>query len=235
MPASSHSSRVGKVMCSEEASSRSVSVAAGLQQERLALGSARSVAHEQARAGDRREGHGGLQLRIIVAAGALIGVGPGMVEDILAVGVGFQIAGHAGGDAACGVLQHEMLRQPAGLPRGRSALFQRVKKGMGDEWVAGARCVRSNPRRARRRPTPTPARRRCARPRARSRRLRLLAGRCSISPIGSKARFLRRSWRRRKAARWPCSASLRTVQVSSGKPNTSRAMPGASAGSALIS
>ena len=85
-----------------------------------------------------REGHGGLQLRIVAAAGALIGVGPGMVEDILAIGVGFQIAGHAGGDAASGVLQDEMLRQPAGSARRRSALFQRVQKGMGGERVGWA-------------------------------------------------------------------------------------------------
>ena len=98
----------------------------GLEQERLALWPARSLAHEQARTGDRGEGHGGLQLRIVAAAGALIGVGPGVIEDIFAIGVGFQIAGHAGGDAASGVLEDEMLRQPAGSARRRSALFQRV-------------------------------------------------------------------------------------------------------------
>ena len=41
-----------------------------LKQDRLALGLAFARAHEQTLAGDRREGDRGLELRIIVAAGA---------------------------------------------------------------------------------------------------------------------------------------------------------------------
>ena len=40
--------------------------------------------NQQPPAGDGRERHGDLKLRVIVEAGALIGVGPAMVEDIFA-------------------------------------------------------------------------------------------------------------------------------------------------------
>ena len=59
----------------------------GLQQECLALGPVRAIAHEQPPTRNRCEGHGGLQLRIVAAARALIGVGPGVIEDIFAVGM----------------------------------------------------------------------------------------------------------------------------------------------------
>ena len=67
----------------------------GLQQDRFALALLRAGPDQQALAGDRREGDGGLQLRIIAAAGALIGVGPAMIEHVLALAVRFEIAGHA--------------------------------------------------------------------------------------------------------------------------------------------
>ena len=52
---------------------------------------ASSVADEQAAAGHGRERHRDLDLRIIVAAGPLIGVGPGMVEDVFALRMGLHI------------------------------------------------------------------------------------------------------------------------------------------------
>ena len=51
------------------------------------------------RPGHRRERHGDLQLGIIVAAGPLVGVGPGMVEDVFALAVGLQVAGRAAATA----------------------------------------------------------------------------------------------------------------------------------------
>ncbi len=67
----------------------------GLQQDRFALALVHAGGHEQAPARDRREGDGGLKLGIIAAAGAHIGVGPAMIEDVLSLAVRLQIAGHA--------------------------------------------------------------------------------------------------------------------------------------------
>ena len=50
----------------------------------------------------RREGHGALQLGIIVAAGPLQRIRPGMVEDIFAIGMAFQIQRHQPVVAAAG-------------------------------------------------------------------------------------------------------------------------------------
>jgi NAD+ synthase (glutamine-hydrolysing) len=69
---------------------------------------------EQARAGDRRERHGDLQLRIVPPAGALIGVGPAPVEHELAPAVRLQIARGGREQAPAGVFQQQVLGQPAG-------------------------------------------------------------------------------------------------------------------------
>ena len=52
-----------------------------------------------------------LQLRIVAAAGALVGIGPAAVEDILALRMRFQIAGHDADD-----LVVESSRSDAGRP-----------------------------------------------------------------------------------------------------------------------
>ena len=57
----------------------------GLEQHRLALDLTFAGADEEALARDGRERDRGLKLRIIAAAGALIGIGPAMVEDIFAL------------------------------------------------------------------------------------------------------------------------------------------------------
>jgi len=64
-----------------------------------------------------------------------------MVEDIFAEGMRFQVARHAARDAPGGIFQDWMLGQPAGALRRRSALFQSVQKGMGDEWVGRPRSI----------------------------------------------------------------------------------------------
>ena len=56
------------------------------------------VADQEARAGRRRERNRALQLRIIAAAGALIGIGPAAVEHVFALRMRFQIAGHDADD-----------------------------------------------------------------------------------------------------------------------------------------
>ncbi len=111
---------------------------AGLQQQRRGLGPILTLAHEQAPARHRGERHGALQLGVIAAAGAEIGVGPAMIEHILPIGVRFQVAGHAGGEPPVLILHEEMLGQPAGLASGGAAVLQRPQKGVSDEWVIRA-------------------------------------------------------------------------------------------------
>src|SRR5262249_9992642 len=111
----------------------------GLEQERLASSALGTIADQEPPAGDGRERHGALQLRIIGAAGAFRGVCPGVVEDIFAEGMRFQVARHASSHCSVGVVEDEMLWQPARLWRSRSALFDGVQKGVRDERVVGAR------------------------------------------------------------------------------------------------
>ncbi len=70
-------------------------------------------AGEQARAGDRCEGHRDLELGIVIAAGTLIGLGPALVEDIFALRVGLHIAGCGAEQGAVGRLRQQMARLPA--------------------------------------------------------------------------------------------------------------------------
>src|SRR6476646_5843337 len=65
-----------------------------LEQERLALAFALAGTHQQAPARDGSERDRDLELRIIVAAGACIGVGPAMVEHVFALRVRFEVAGY---------------------------------------------------------------------------------------------------------------------------------------------
>ena len=74
--------------------------------------------------GRRRERHGDLELRIIVAAGALVGLGPAAVEDVFAARVAFDVAGRGGEQRAVGGFDDEVLRLPAGPPADRAGLLQ---------------------------------------------------------------------------------------------------------------
>ena len=69
---------------------------------------------EQPAAGDRRERHRDLQLWIIGQSRAVIGIGPAMIEDVLAHGMGLQIGRRGGGETAAGVLDKNMRAAPAG-------------------------------------------------------------------------------------------------------------------------
>ena len=95
-----------------------------------------AVADQQPRSRRRRERNRNLQLRIVPPAGALIGIGPAAVEDIFALRVRFQIAGHDAGDAAAD-LGHEVSRPPAGARSRRTRFLNRRQKRMGDEGVIG--------------------------------------------------------------------------------------------------
>src|SRR2546423_11716554 len=94
------------------------------------------VADQQPWTGRWRKGHRGLQLWIIASARALIGIRPAAVEDIFALGMRFQIAGHDAGDFAVEPCQ-EMPRTPAGAGTGRAGGFGGGEKCMRNEWVIG--------------------------------------------------------------------------------------------------
>jgi hypothetical protein len=95
-----------------------------------------AVADQQPRPGRGGEGNRDLELRIIAPAGALIGVRPAAVEDVLALGMRFQIAGHDSGDAATD-FGHEMPRAPAGADRRRTRFLNCRQKRVRNERVIG--------------------------------------------------------------------------------------------------
>src|SRR6476619_1844607 len=124
-----------------------------------------------------------------------------------------------------------MLRQPAGRARRRSALFQRVQKGMADERVVRARCVTARIVATR---ASVPLRSRyCgdALDHADDRAFGTFRALFDIAYGSTPSKIMASA----KSFAVALSASLRTVQVSSGRRKTSRAIPGASAGSALRS
>ncbi len=90
----------------------------------------RRVARQQARAAHRREGNGGQQLRVIVQPMALVGVGPGPVEHVFAVGVALDVQGQ-GRRQGISLVEHDVLRLPARLRCGAARLVQRVQEGVG--------------------------------------------------------------------------------------------------------
>jgi len=96
---------------------------------------ARSVRDQQARARRRGEGRGDLELRVVAPAGALIGIGPAMVEDIFALAVALQEAGCCGQELTGIVLDEEIGRRPAGAAAGAAALLQRHEEFMADEGI----------------------------------------------------------------------------------------------------
>ena len=106
---------------------------AGDQRLRRAVG--RVGGDEQAAAGRRRERRGDLQLGIVLAAGALIGVGPGVVEDVFALAVRLEVGRRGGDEPAVGVLDDHMGRRPAGSPADRPEFLQRAQERVGDERV----------------------------------------------------------------------------------------------------
>src|SRR5471032_910345 len=78
--------------------------------------------------GHRRKGYGALQLGIVIAARSFQRLGPGLVEDIFAIGMILQIKRHQ-------PVRHQQMRGlPARLTRRRAGLFQR-----GEEFVSRER------------------------------------------------------------------------------------------------
>ena len=99
---------------------------AGGQRRRATVLGVRAGPDQQPPAGRRRERHRDLELRVVVAAGALIGLGPAVVEDVFALRMRFQIAGHDAEDGAVGGLGDQVLRLPAGPRGGRAGCFERM-------------------------------------------------------------------------------------------------------------
>src|SRR5471030_969786 len=78
--------------------------------------------------GHRRKGYGALQLGIVIAARPFQRLGPGLVEDIFAIGMTLQIKRHQ-------PVRHQQMRGlPARSARRRAGLFQR-----GEEFVSRER------------------------------------------------------------------------------------------------
>ncbi len=94
---------------------------------------------QQARPADRRKRHRADELRVVVDAVALMGVRPGPVEDVFAVGVVLGEDRHGADQAARAVQEHD-LRQPAGLCAGAAGVDQRREKLVTQErLLAGKR------------------------------------------------------------------------------------------------
>ena len=87
-------------MCRPDRRLRSTSLGCRGSQQRPRPPRVGSRPHQQAPARHGRERHGDLQLGVVVAARPLVGVGPGVVEHVLALAVRFQVAGRAASDLA---------------------------------------------------------------------------------------------------------------------------------------
>ena len=85
--------------------------------------------------GDRRERRSDLEFGIVAPAGALVGVGPGVIEHVLALAMALEIAGGGGDHAPARVFDDDMRRRPARAAADRARSLERVEKGVGDEWV----------------------------------------------------------------------------------------------------
>ncbi|MET3156970.1 hypothetical protein ABIF34_003995 [Bradyrhizobium japonicum] len=95
-----------------------------------------TVADQQPRPGRRGEGNRDLELGIVAPAGPLVGVSPAAVEDVFALRMRFQIAGHDADNAAVD-LGDQMPGSPSGADRGRTRFLDGGEKRVRDERVIG--------------------------------------------------------------------------------------------------
>jgi hypothetical protein len=107
------------------------------------------VATENARAGDGRERHGRQPLGVVVQPVAPVGVGPGPVEHVFAVGVALEIQRH-GGHQACRLPTAQRGAAPSRCGGRRSRMFRALPERRGTSR-AGRRRGRSIDRRGSRR------------------------------------------------------------------------------------
>src|SRR3546814_19536506 len=95
------------------------------------------IAQQQPRAGNGRERNRQLELGIISAAGAHIGVRPVLIEDIFALAVALGIGGGDGRRAALGIVDDEMYGLPSGPRRAADRFLQRSEERHGGkQWVS---------------------------------------------------------------------------------------------------
>jgi len=92
--------------------------------------------NEQARAGAGSEGDGCHQFGVVAHAVLAVGVGPGPVEDVFAVGVALDVKRH-GSDRSAVLRDDEVVRLPAGVGAGAAALLQRQQEFMAQEGAGG--------------------------------------------------------------------------------------------------
>src|SRR5690606_13904173 len=96
-----------------------------------------ATADEQARACGRRKRNRDLEFWVIVAARALIGVRPAMVENVFTLAVGFKISYDRAEQAPVLIGQPEVLTQPSCPARRAPAFLQRGQKCVRYEWIVG--------------------------------------------------------------------------------------------------
>jgi len=92
------------------------------------------VEHRQAVPGGRGERDGRHQLGIVADARTVRGVGPGPVEDELAVAVGLEVEGHGADEAVVFAREHDP-RLAAGALAHAVRGFQRGQEPVLEEWV----------------------------------------------------------------------------------------------------
>jgi len=90
------------------------------------------VARKQAGSRDRRKRDRAEQLGIVRKSVAVIGVGPGPIENVFPVGVGFEVQGHRAGERFA-LPQGEIVRRPSGGLAGAPRLVQGMEKLVAQE------------------------------------------------------------------------------------------------------
>src|SRR5258708_29337291 len=74
---------------------------------------------------------------MVATAGALEGLRPAMVEDVLALAVALHIERHGAEQGTIGGFGQQVLRLPAGAPADRLGILQRLQEAVAEERVAG--------------------------------------------------------------------------------------------------
>ena len=95
----------------------------------------RARSREQPAACCRRERHGHLELRIIAASGALIGLRPAMIENVFAARMGFHVAGDGAEQAALRIFGKKVQRLPSGARADRLRQLERGQEIVGNKRV----------------------------------------------------------------------------------------------------
>jgi len=93
------------------------------------------VHRQQARPADGAERHGAEQLGVIGDAGALAGIGPTVIEHVLAIRMPFAISRQQRTHLPV-TLEHQVFGCPASVGRNAATVFHGTEKGMAQERLA---------------------------------------------------------------------------------------------------